>query len=142
FGGQIQFSASASGADHLVEVAAAATALWEVGVYTFISYVTKAGQRFTVGNFQIEILPDLAAAQLSYDPRSKAKKILDFIDASAEALAKGHTVQSSIEGVNLEFRNLKEMMEYREYWLAIYNAEQSKVSGVDTRMIRARFQNA
>jgi hypothetical protein len=60
--GQITFSGSADGSDHLIEVAASTTADWTPGEYGFDAYVTKAGERITVDVGIVEVRPDLAAA--------------------------------------------------------------------------------
>lgn len=57
----IDFFATASGADHQVTLAAAATAAYVAGKYKFQSAVTKAGERYVINEGYIAVKENLAA---------------------------------------------------------------------------------
>ncbi len=78
-GRTISITASASGTDHVVTVAASTTAGWDPGTYTWTSFVTSGALRYTLQRGEFEITPNPAGA--TYDPRSVAKVMLDNIEA-------------------------------------------------------------
>jgi hypothetical protein len=72
------FSATASGDDFAVTVAAATTTAYAAGLYDWRAQVAKAAEVFTVGSGQFTVQPSFAAAT---DGRSSAKKSLDQVVA-------------------------------------------------------------
>lgn len=78
----IDIAATADGADHLVDVAAAATADWVAGGYNRAAYVVNGADRRTISSGFITIAPDPTTQTSSYDPRSDAQKILAQIQAA------------------------------------------------------------
>ena len=78
------FSATASGADHLVTVAATTTATWVAGTYTWRAQVSKAGEVYTVGTGSLTVRPSFATAT---DGRSHARRTLEAIEAVIEGRA-------------------------------------------------------
>jgi len=83
-GTQITFGSSASGDDHLVNVAPATSGAWAAGKYSFAARVSKAGDVHTVRTGTIEILPSFAAQSSGYDARSHARKTLEALEAWIE----------------------------------------------------------
>lgn len=83
-GTRITFTASASGDDHAVSVAASTTASWAAGRYRLVGRVAKAGEAYTVVDTSLDVLPDLAAASTGYDARTHAQKTLDALEAWIE----------------------------------------------------------
>ena len=81
---RIAFTASASGADHLVSVPAATSAAWAAGSYQWVARVTKTTEIYTVGSGTLQILPDLAAASTGYDARTHAQKTLSALESWIE----------------------------------------------------------
>lgn len=76
-----QATASASGADHALAVAASVTASWAPAAYSWTIDVTKAAERYTVATGRVEVLPDLAAST-TYDTRSPARRALEAAEAA------------------------------------------------------------
>jgi hypothetical protein len=76
---KITFSASTSGLDYLVNVAAATTEAWTAGSYSWRSQVSKAGEVFTVGSGTIAVQAAFSASTL--DNRSFARIALSNIEA-------------------------------------------------------------
>lgn len=86
--GRYDFTAVASGASHLIELASGDTAGWVAGQYTLTGYLKKGSDRVTVGTSPIEILPDLpATSTTTYDGRSHARRMLEAIEATLESRA-------------------------------------------------------
>lgn len=81
--GKITFSTSASGDDHAATVAAATTAAWAAGTYTWTAAAVLGSQRYTLRQGQIDILPDPTSVA-AYDTRSHARRTLDAIEAWIE----------------------------------------------------------
>mgnify|MGYP000482247209 CR=1 FL=1 len=110
---KITFAASASGADHLVNEAAATTAAWNAGAYTWLAVVTKAAERYTVGQGSMVVAPNLAAAS-TFDARSTARKALDAIDAlMATYGAKAYMQGYEINGRKQQFHTPGEFLAFR-----------------------------
>lgn len=122
-GNRITFSAGASGADHLINVSAAITAGWTVGRYQWQSSVTLAGERFTVGTGQIEILPNFAAASNGADGRSHARKVLEAIEATLEGRAGQAHMQYRIGERELRFIPIPELLILRDRYRSEVRAE-------------------
>ncbi len=133
-GQQLQFSGSASGDSHLIAVSAADTNGWADGEYVGQGYVTLGAVRAQVWTGHLTVRPNFANGNQT-DPRSKAKKILDFIDASFSKLAQKQVSEAVIEGVQLRFRTMKELQDARNYWATIVAREQ----GASRRVILSRF---
>jgi len=64
---QVAITASASGDDHLVSVAAAITAAYTAGDYSWQAYVTLDAERYMVDSGRVTVRPNLAAASSGYD---------------------------------------------------------------------------
>lgn len=80
-GTAIEITASANGADYAVEVGASTTATWSAGEYTWASYVTLAGARYTIDQGQITIKANPATLAAGTDTRSEAAIALAAIRA-------------------------------------------------------------
>jgi hypothetical protein len=77
--GKITFSATANGDDYLVNVAAATTATWPAGTYSWRATVSLAGEVYTVETGTIVVAPAFGVATL--DNRSTARIALANLDA-------------------------------------------------------------
>ena len=97
-----QASAAASGADHLLTVAAATTAGWLSGAYDWTVDATLAAARVTVATGLTQVLPDLAAAA-TYDTRSPARKALE----AAEAVLATHGAKAHLQEIQYGDRRQK-----------------------------------
>lgn len=113
--GKIDITASASGADHAVSVAAATTAGWSAGDYTWQGYVEKAAERYTVGSGAVVIKPDLAAESAGFDTRSAARKALELLDAALVTHgANAWTQEYEIAGRRMKFKSAADFMAWRD----------------------------
>jgi hypothetical protein len=111
---KITITATASGAEHSVSVAASTTAAWAPGTYTWQSTVTKGAERYTITQGRITILQNLAAATL-LDTRSAARKALDAADlALATYGAKAYLQEYQIGDRRQRFADPSSFMAWRD----------------------------
>ena len=116
--GKITITAAASGDDHLVTVLAATTANWVAGAYTWVATVTKAAERYTVGQGTVTIAPNLAAAT-TFDTRTSAKKALEAVNTALETYgAKAYMQSYEINGRKQQFHTPGDFMAFRSKLIA------------------------
>jgi len=117
-GAKISITAAASGADHLVTVAAATSAAYAAATYTWQAVVTKAAERYTVGNGQMVVAPNLAAAA-TYDTRTSARKALDAVNTALETYgAKAYLHSYEIAGRKQQFQTPGDFLAFRSKLMA------------------------
>ena len=106
-------TATASGADHLVSILASTTATWAPGTYTWLAVVTRAAERYTVGQGTLTIAPDLTAAA-TFDTRSSAKKALEAVNLALETYgAKAYMQGYEINGRKQQFHSPGDFLAFR-----------------------------
>lgn len=120
----ITFTASASGADHLVAVPAATTAAWAPGSYTWRSQVSLSGEVFTVSGGTLQILPAFTAA---LDARSHARKALAAVEAYLENPQNLSAAQYEIAGRRLQRMGIPDLLALRSR----YQAEVAREDAAD-----------
>ena len=114
----ITLTASTSGSDYRVQEAAGITASWKPGAYTWARWVEKAGPiRQSLGNGQLEVKTDPAAAVQGYDGRSHARKMLDAINAAMEAFSIG-VKQYTIGSRSMTKQDIPELLTLRDRYRA------------------------
>jgi hypothetical protein len=84
-GGAIDLVATADGDSHRVQASAAVTANWPAGVYSWASWVDKAGERYTNQTGQLTVTADPRTATAGWDNRSAWRKALDDAKAALQA---------------------------------------------------------
>lgn len=134
------FTATASGDDHLVNVAATTTQSWAAGTYSWVARVSKAGEVFTVGSGTIAVRPSFGAA---VDARSHARKVLEAIEAVLEGRATSEVAQYEIAGRSLRYIEPAELLKLRDRYraeVAREDAAQQVAAGLpDSRRVFVRF---
>jgi hypothetical protein len=80
----LTITASASGADHAVDVDSATTGAYVAGRYEWVARVTDGTDTYSIGSGTLQILPAVGAAM---DTRSHARKMLDALNALIEGRA-------------------------------------------------------
>jgi hypothetical protein len=139
---KITITASASGADHAVSVAAATTAAYTAGTYRWMARVTKGTDIYSVGEGSITILPNLAALT-TYDGRSHAVIMLEAIEAAYEGRASATQLEYEINGRRVRQMSPTELITWRSYYKAEVAAEADADSlaqaGINRRRIGVRF---
>jgi hypothetical protein len=119
-----QLTATTSGADFLVTIAAATSAAYVAGVYKWQAYVTSGVQRYNVGSGEVKINPNFAATA-TLDTRTHAKKVLDAIEAVLENRASLDQEEYTIQGRSLKRTPVLELMKMRDKYRAMYISEQN-----------------
>ena len=139
---KISFSASADGDRHLVSVAAATTAAYAAGIYSWIATVTDSTDRYEVGNGTITVAPNLALDAV-YDDRSHAKTVLDAIESVLEGRA-STDAQTITHGNRTPAKTpVAELLQLRSYYRREYEAElaaEKLAAGLQTNRVQARFR--
>jgi len=99
-------TAAAEGSNHLVTVSATTSAAWVSGEYAWTSWVIKSGERHTIEQGRLTILPDLAAVTASgYDGRTHAQIMLAAIKSALESLSSGERL--AVVEADLSSRKLR-----------------------------------
>jgi len=132
-GTRLQFSASASGDDHLVDVPAATTAAWAPGTYQAVGRVSKSGEARTVIDQPVEILPDLAAAAAGYDARGHAQRVLDALNAWIESHDPA-VAEYEVAGRHMKYIPMGELLKLRSRYQAEAAREQAAQTGKSGRV--------
>ena len=104
-------TAAASGADHLVTIAAATSLAYVAGVYDWRARATKAGEVYTVGSGRVTVAKSFAAAT---DTRSQARRTLEAIEATLEGRSTSATAEYEIAGRKLRFIAIPELLTLRD----------------------------
>lgn len=110
----IAVTATESGPDYLVEVAAATTAGYTAGVYQWQEYITRSSDsaRLTLSEGTCEVVANRSAA--TTDPRSHAQKVLTAIEAVIEGTASKELASYTVDGVAISRRPIDELLRMRE----------------------------
>ena len=123
--GGFEIVATASGSDHAATVAAATSAGYAAGSYTWVAWVEGGtAEKYTVGQGSTEILPDYrnGLATVALDDRSHAAKTLAAIEAWIEGRDQG-VAEYEIAGRRMKFRSSAEILDQLNHWKSILAAE-------------------
>lgn len=121
---KINITATNSGGDHLVTVAAATSATYAAGTYRWQSYVTSGSERHNIGTGEIVVKQNFAA-ESTIDTRSEAKTILDAINAVIAKRATLDQEEYTISGRSLKRTPIADLIVLRDKYAAIYKSEQA-----------------
>lgn len=124
----INIVSSASGSDHLVNVAPATSVLWTPATYSWQSYVTHSdGRRFTVSTGTMVVRPDFATAA-TVDGRSFARRMLAAIEATLEGNAsKEESTLSLPDGRQVGYVSKTELIK----WLSFFQQQVASEEAAD-----------
>ena len=145
-GAPIDLSTQPEGATFRCQVAAAATAPWVAGTYTWASWVEKDGEVYTVETGQIVIRQNPRTALAGYDTRTTAAKALESCEtALANFKSTGGLVKKyMIAGREMEFQGLADIMKLLSYWrLRVANEQAADAVGAglaNPRVLHARLR--
>lgn len=116
--------AGTSGTDHSVSVAAATTAAYVAGSYTWMAWVEGGtSEKYTVDTGTLEVDPDYRASTAAYDGRSHARKMLDAIEAWLEARAPA-VAEYEVAGRRMKYIPIAELVKLRNrYGLEVRNED-------------------
>ncbi|OPY74729.1 MAG: hypothetical protein A4E64_02151 [Syntrophorhabdus sp. PtaU1.Bin058] len=123
---QFSQAAAADGDDYLVTIAAAASAAFTAGDYTWMAYVHKGAgetlERYLVASGTFKVIPSFANTT-NYDNRSFAKKMVDAIEAWLVAGSQG-ILRVQIDGKTIEYQNKTDIVAALDKFGAEYEMEQ------------------
>lgn len=90
------------------------SALFDATTHWWQIYVTKDGERYTLGQGSFEVRGNIAGGGTSYDGRSQIQKDLDAVDAEIRARATGSmTIEYSIGNRSLKKESISRLLELR-----------------------------
>jgi hypothetical protein len=140
-GAEIEITASESGADYLVEVASATTALYAAGFYVWTAYIIRSSdsERLALGTGTVELVANRDAAAETTDPRTHARKVLDAIEAVLENRATVDQEEYSFAGRSLKRMPIEDLIKFRKTYKAEVDAEVLATSGAGGRKLVMRF---
>jgi hypothetical protein len=113
-GTPIDITSTASGTDHLVNVAKATTAAWAPGTYTVAAWVDNGTDRFDVASEsgEIVITPNPATLAGGADQRSQAEIALDKVQALLQGKAGSGVMEYQINGRQLRSYSLPDLLRF------------------------------
>lgn len=123
-------TAAASGADHLVTIAAATSAAYVAGAYDWRARVSKAGEVYTVGTGRVTVAKSFATAT---DTRSQARRTLEALEATLEGRSTSATAEYEIAGRKLKYMSVPELLTARDRYridVAREDAAQRSAAGL------------
>lgn len=140
---RLVITASASGTDHAVSVAASATANWKPGRYQWTSYAVNGSTKYRAESGYVEILRDMQAAHPA-DVKTHARKVLEAIEAVLERRATKDQESYAIAGRTLSRTPLADLMALRDKYRVELAREEAAERGNRGRMRRVfvRFGQA
>lgn len=123
--GGFEVTAAADGADHAVTVAAATTAAYTAGRYTWIAWVESGAEKYTIGTGAVDVEPDYRSglASAALDDRTHARKMLDAIEAWLEARDPG-VAEYEIAGRRMKYIPTAELVKMRSRYQSEVKAEE------------------
>lgn len=124
-----------------VTVPAATTAGWAPGGYRWQAYISDtAGERWTVGEGKVEVLPNLQTATSGLDDREQDEIILDNIRLMISGKAGADVQRYMISGRELQRYTWKELLEAQSvYERRVRGIRLRRGEKVPSRRIGARF---
>ena len=126
-GSQETITATDNGdATHAVTIAAATTAAYAVGMYSWQAYATKATERYQVDAGALEVLVDFASQATGHDGRSLVKQTLDALEAVILGRASSDQLSIAIQGRSISRIAPTELLKWRDIYRAEYAAEKQR----------------
>lgn len=122
-GSYFSVAATASGADYAITVAAATTAGYAAGTWSWVAQVSGGSSEvYEIDRGTLEILPKYTASA-ALDDRSHARICLDAIEAVMENRATQDQQEYAIEGRSLKRMLIADLLRLRDYYRAQVFAE-------------------
>lgn len=114
-GSAIDFTSTASGDDHLVQVDAGTTSGWPPGKYfTQGRAIGPGGETHLIFYGEIQVFPDLAIQPKEFDGRSHARICLDAIEAVLQQRATDDILGIKIEGTEIGRLSVPQLLLFRD----------------------------
>lgn len=110
-----EFSSTASGSNHLINVTAAVTAGWLAGDYLLEAEVVKAAETYPVADLWITVDANLSGPDTG-DPRSTSQIALDNALASLARLTGTTINESDVEGTRIRRKMTEDAIAGVRFW--------------------------
>lgn len=124
-GQDIEFSSTASGDTHVINVTAAETAGWLPGQYVMEGFAENANtserQRIYINNLVVGI--NLPASAPDVDVKTHAQKMIELIQKVQTGKLAHDILESDVEGTRIKRMSPKELRDEYNYWLQIRKNE-------------------
>ena len=144
--GGFEITASASGDDYSVTVAAATTGAYASGLYAWIAWVEGGtSEKYTVDTGTLTVNPDYRSgtSTAAFDDRTHARTVLDAIEAVIESRATKDQERYSIAGRELWRTPVAQLLKLRQHYkaeVAAQDAAEAIRNGLQTgRKIQFRI---
>lgn len=122
-GDAIDIDSAASGDDHVTTLSATVTAAYAAGDYTLVAVASRDAARVTLYAGPCTVLPDLMTAA-SVDTRSKARQIVDAIDAWIGSRATW-AARKTVDDRTIESYPLADLMDMRRRYEQMARREEA-----------------
>lgn len=119
---QLALTAVADGDGWRTSIGTAASALLQAGLYLWSAYLSKTGERVTIGKGSLTLVADLAAIAGPLEARSEAVIAL----AACKAALVGKVLSYTIGSRQTTYRSMTELLAARDYWQRIVNKEKAQ----------------
>ena len=132
--GGFEIAASADGANFAVDVAAATTANYAAGDYSWQAQVSNSGtgEKYTIENGELTVLANFfsGTATAAFDDRTHAQKALDAINAQLEGRATSDQAEYEIQLADRSLRRVRratimQLIQAKQYYQGLVAAEEA-----------------
>ena len=114
-------------------VSSSTTSTYIPGMYSYVLYAEKNGERYKLYEDIVNIKADITTAN-TYDNRTHAQKVLDSINAILEN--KDEVEEYTIGGRSIKRMSIDELLKWKKYYTAEVQKEKNKQN---IRYIKAQF---
>lgn len=130
---RITINAVPEGSGYRVQVGQSVTAGWASGDYVWSSAVSKAGERYTVGQGSLVIAPDPTVLAPGFDGRSQAEKSLADAETALSTFksTQGRVKKYTIGQRSMEFESAAEILQIISFWRLRVSSERAAQSIAD-----------
>ena len=136
----INFSSTADGDAHAVDVPFIETQGWIPGTYFAVGVITNGTVKRQVRAWTFDVLPDLENSAETFDARTPERRTLDNIIAVIEGRASSTILNSFVEGTRLDRIPYDQLRLLRSDYEAKVAAQEAKISGRNKRNIFIQFK--
>lgn len=127
---------------HRLQAGASVTAAWAAGAYSWVAYAMRSGERYTLAQGAVQVLPDPATVT-TLDNRSTARRALDAVEAYLADPNNLGAASYEIAGRSLSRYPLEQLWAHRDRLRVEVAREESAARAAaglpDRRRIYVRF---
>ena len=109
-GTAVNYTSTASGDDHLLQVSGTTTAAWSAGAYGWQIWATLGAERYQISQGQLEVRPSLIGAAAGTDTRTAAEVALDAVQSMIRGTATSGVLSYQINGRELRRYSMAELL--------------------------------